>query len=131
METQASQCAATRKDGSRCRGTPRPGRVHCFAHDPELQEKARAARVQGGRNKAVSVRAQKSRQPTLEVAATAARIAIIQVLDGRMQPARGTAIASLTSALLRVHETEGLEVRLADLEARLERQATKQGRKPA
>jgi len=42
------RCQHTNKNGSPCQANPQTGKLYCFFHDPEQQQKRAAARKQGG-----------------------------------------------------------------------------------
>jgi hypothetical protein len=48
LPDDAPRCPSTNRDGSPCRGLVRPGKTHCFAHDPALAERRAAGNHAGG-----------------------------------------------------------------------------------
>jgi hypothetical protein len=111
-------CAATTKAGQPCRGTARTDGAWCFAHDPDLEERRTEARVRGGQNRSTIVRAT-GRIP-IELADVRRRLAaaLDAVLAGELDPGVARAAASLSGALVRIHEVAALE-RLGELERAL------------
>jgi hypothetical protein len=122
-EASPTSCTAMRRDGSPCHATALPGRPHCWAHDPENRDRARAAREAGGRGRSRVARAQKHVPTDLRRLVGKLTTAIEEVHAGRLEPRRAQAMASLAGALIRVYETGEMEARLDDLETRLGREA--------
>ncbi len=117
-----SYCTATRRNGEPCRAQALPERRLCWAHHPEMRQKADAARRRGGENKANVVRAGKHVPKDMRDLARRLLEAIDEVHRGELMPDQARAMASLAGAVCRVYEVGEVEQRIADLEARLEQQ---------
>jgi Family of unknown function (DUF5763) len=96
-------CSATRKDGATCT-TPARNSGYCFAHDPALAEKRRAAYRSGGRNKSTSKRLDRLTPASLRPVLSKLYAALDGLEDGSVEPRVGTAMASVASVIVRVHE---------------------------
>ncbi len=112
-------CTATKADGTACGSFAIPTYGTCFYHTPELQEKAAANRIKGGTNHGNSSRAQRLIPGVLKDTQDLLVKALKAVHDGTMDPKIGTAMATISNALVRIHEVGELATRLADVEARL------------
>ncbi len=108
-------CGATRADGQPCQGKAGAGGF-CFAHDPALRSKRRAAYATGGRNKATTARVTKLVPSTLKPVLEQLMSALEEVHAGDLDPRQAGAMASLASAIGRLYETAQLEERLQKLE---------------
>lgn len=114
------QCSAMRTTGERCRATALPDRPQCFAHDPDNRERATAARRKGGTNRSTPARAAKHIPKDMADLLSTLMTAITEVHDGELDHRPATAMASLASAVVRIHETAELQQRLEALEAAAE-----------
>ncbi len=112
-------CTATKADGSACGSFAIPAYGTCFYHTPELQEKAAANRIKGGTNHGTSSRAQRVIPGVLKDTQDILMKALKAVYDGTMDPKIGTAMATISNALVRIHEVGELATRLENVEARL------------
>jgi hypothetical protein len=56
MTTKRNQCESTKRNGEPCQAQALPNSPHCWAHDPELQERRQEARKRGGKNRSGVVR---------------------------------------------------------------------------
>lgn len=109
-------CQGMRADGSPCRARALPGRSYCWAHDPALREKRRAANSQGGRNKRTTARITKLMPESLKPTLGALFAALDEVHAGTLDAKQATAMASLAGAIGRLYEVAILEERLDALE---------------
>jgi hypothetical protein len=109
-------CTATRVNGTSRSAAARPGKTLCFAHDPELQAKRQAARVNGGAGKSTSRRLDRLTPAGLRPVLDKLYAALDGLEDGSVEPKVGTAMASVASVIVRVHEAAEVEARLAALE---------------
>ncbi len=108
-------CKASRADGQPCQG--KAGETgYCFAHDPALRAKRKAAYATGGRNKATTARVIKLLPSTLKPVLEQLFLALEEVHAGELDPRQAGAMASLASAIGRLYETAQLEERLQKLE---------------
>lgn len=96
-------CAARRRDGQPCRARPRPGRDVCAFHDPDLADARADARTRGGRHKATSERAERRLPASLRGVSRVVTDTLDGVAEGRVEPARGQAVASLARAAVAVY----------------------------
>lgn len=119
METPPHMCQATRADGRPCTARALESGC-CFAHDPALQERRRAAYAQGGRNKATIARAQRAMPPTLRPVLDHLYTALEEVHAGTLEPRQASALASLAGAIAKLHEVAELDARLEALASVLE-----------
>ena len=112
------QCETIKPDGTQCRATARPGKTLCWRHDPELQEKGRAANAAGGSNSSNLSRAAKHIPRDMKGLSRKLMLALDDVHRGELNPRAASAMASLAGAIVRVHEIGELEQRIEALEAR-------------
>lgn len=113
-------CAATTAAGRPCRARPRPGTPWCFAHDPSLAEVRADARRRGGANRAAVVRLTDRMPATVAALVEDVLASLADVRAGRMEPARGQAVASLARAALAAYQAEDVERRLDAIEQHLD-----------
>ncbi len=110
-------CGATRKDGSPCTARARPECDFCWGHDPALALQRRQKSAKGGANKASYRRLDKLTPASLRPVLDKLFAALDGLEDGSVDPKVGTAMASVSSAIIRVSETTELAARLKSLEA--------------
>ena len=113
-------CQARRKNGEPCTGRALAS-GYCFAHDPALATKRRAAYAQGGRHKKNERRAEKLMPSGLAQIAEVLKATIAGTLQDRIDPRRATAVAALCGVYVRCHQVGVVEAEQAELAARLER----------
>ena len=101
-------CRARTKDGQPCRGQLHPS-GYCVAHDPALQEKREAARVNGGRNSSRVARLEKLMPRRLRSVYDLLETALQDVHEGRLDVGRAKAMASVAGAMVRVLQAGELE----------------------
>jgi hypothetical protein len=116
------RCSAVRKDGQPCGGHAQSSSHYCWAHDPALADPRAAKRAEGGRNKATHRRLDKLTPASLRPVLTKLYAALDGLEDGSVEPKVGTAMASVASVIVRVHEAAEMEARVTALEARDGRQ---------
>ena len=112
-------CTATRKDGQGCRATPTRDGL-CLAHSPALADKRRAAYARGGRNKSRRVRLAKLVPPRLVPIFDVLEGALREVHNGRLDPPRAQAMASLAGGMVRVMTAGEVEGRFRKLEEKVD-----------
>jgi hypothetical protein len=100
------RCTATRKNGEACSARVALDGVYCWAHAPELAEKRRAARRQGGIGRSTAVRSVRHLPPDLQA--------------GSMKPRDAEALGSLIGRLLDLAKYSAELGHEADLEQRLQ-----------
>lgn len=113
-------CAATRADGTPCRGTALPSGPYCWAHEPALAAKRREVRAKGGRNSATVRRLLKHAPPELQALVDRLLAAAAQVHEGGLDPRRATALAALARAVAALYQQLELAARVERLESMLD-----------
>ncbi len=111
----APTCSSTRRDGTPCRATPTAS-GRCFAHDAALQESTSNGRRRGGQNKSNARRAAKRMPRELRDIVDIVEAAMGAVLQSKVSPSQGHAVASLAGAWVRLHELGEVQQRLEALE---------------
>jgi hypothetical protein len=96
-----------------------PGLDRCFAHAPELEAKRHAGRVEGGINKRTENRALKRLPGTLKDSLAVLYRTLHGLESGDIEPARATAIAAVSRAIVNTFEAGQVEARLDALETRV------------
>ena len=105
------RCPAFRKDGDPCTALARASGF-CVGHSPQAQE----ARRKGGLGSSQAARADKLLPSRLRPVVAALEAALREVHEGELDPRVGTAMASISGALVRVFSAGELEERLRVLE---------------
>jgi hypothetical protein len=103
-----AQCQAITQGGQRCRGKARPSGF-CFSHDPALAQARQEGSARGGKNKTTEARAARLVPDTLRPVLFKVLQAMQDVSTGRMEPRVASALASLASVVVRIHEAERAE----------------------
>jgi hypothetical protein len=88
-------------------------------HSPNLAAKRHEARAKGGEHRANSYRALEAMSPTLRVVLTRLLTALDETSNGTMKPQVASAVASLSSVIVKVHEASVTEAQMAEVEKRL------------
>ena len=101
-------CKARTKDGQPCWGRRHPS-GYCVAHDPALNQKREAGRVNGGRNSSRVARLEKLMPRRLRPVYDRLETALKDVHEGRLDIGRAKAMASLAGAMVRVLQAGELE----------------------
>lgn len=101
-------CKAITNDGQSCWGIAHPSGF-CFAHDPALEQKREAGRVNGGRNSSRVARLDKLMPRRLRPVYDRLETALQDVHEGRLDIGRAKAMASLAGAMVRVLQAGELE----------------------
>ncbi len=114
------RCTSTRRDGTPCKATARPEMTLCWAHDPELQARAQAARKAGGQNGSNAARAARYLPRELRGLASKLIDAIDEVHTGKLDHKRLTAMAAGASAVVKLYEVGELTIEVQELRERLE-----------
>ena len=109
-------CRGTNAAGARCDAKPVRASGWCFWHDPALEAERTEGRRQGGRQRSHGARAKKAMRGAGDVAPVLWQ-ALNDLAAGTLEPARGTAMAAVSRALIAAHEVAEIESRLAALEA--------------
>ena len=94
-------CSAPIKTGKPCHGRPAES-GYCFAHDPATKDKREAARVKGGENSSHAARLEKLLPSRLRPTFDRLETAIKEVHEGRLDPRRATAMASVAGAMVKI-----------------------------
>jgi hypothetical protein len=104
-------CPATRKDGQPCQA-PAGSDGWCIGHRPGAKD----ARSRGGKGKSRAARAGKLLPARLRPIVDRLEKALDDVETGKITPAQGQAMASLSRAIVQVFTAGELEERMRDLE---------------
>jgi len=110
-------CRATRRDNRPCTARALES-GYCFAHDPALAAKRRAAYSAGGKGKSNAARAHKRLPADLRDVLCTLLAALDEVHAGTLDPRRAAAMSSLAAAINRIYADSELERRIAALEAK-------------
>lgn len=120
---ETRRCTASNKDGSPCSATPRAESGFCPWHDPSLATERQGWKVNAGRAKSTRNRARKkvlsAAMGLHEIDAALCR-ALLDVLDGALEPNIATAAATVARTVSTIRTASELEARLRALEARAE-----------
>jgi len=103
-----SLCSAVSKNGEACGGRANESGF-CFAHDPSLNSIRETARVRGGENSSRAVRLEKLMPRRLRPLFDRLEQAMQELHEGKLDPRRATAMASLAGAMVKVLEAGELE----------------------
>ena len=109
-------CQARRKDGAPCSVRALTGSVYCFAHDPAKVAERDAARRKGGAGKATRQRLAKIMPVRLLPVWDQLERALVDVLDGSLDPKQATAAAAVARALAAILTAGEMEQRIRQLE---------------
>ncbi len=120
-------CHATRKDGQPCQA-PAVSEGFCFGHSPALAEKARQARTQGGRNKALAVRLRRLIPPRLAPVFDTLETVLDELHSGKLDPRIGSGMAAIAGAMCRLLAVGELEERVRQLEESSKNRSDRNGR---
>ena len=110
------KCTATRRDGSACQARALPNSERCWAHDPSLTAKRRAAHSAGGQGKGRGQRAQRLLPTQLRSPLDLLIQGMDEVYRGVLEPTRYSAMASGAGAIARLFQLAEMEERLVALE---------------
>jgi len=119
---KANGCTATTKSGSPCSATPRVGTGYCPWHDPGLADERHGWKINAGKSKSTRNRARKrilSAALDLHEIDGALCRALLDVLDGTLEPGIATAAATVARTVSAIRTASELETRLTALEAQL------------
>lgn len=100
-QTDGPACPTPTKAGEPCQGRPRES-GYCFAHDPATKDQREAGRVKGGKNSSHTARLEKLLPSRLRPTFDRLDAAMKEVQEGRLDPRRATAMASLAGAMVKV-----------------------------
>jgi hypothetical protein len=119
MDEDGPTCRATRRDGEPCRAKAGAS-GYCFGHDPDLAQRHEEGRSVGGRNRATAARVGKLLQGDGEIVDVLSllKTALVETYAGALDARAAGALASLSNALVRMHEIGTLELRIKALEER-------------
>lgn len=118
-----TRCIATRGNGEPCQAFALPDEALCFSHHPDKAAEVKAAQRRGGANRANYRRAARQWAAAGEVIAqddlpAFLRAAIIDVREGRLEPAVASAIAGLAKTAVAIKADMEMDARLQRLEER-------------
>jgi len=117
---KVNKCTALTKDGSPCSATPRVGTGYCPWHDPVLADERHGWKINAGRSKSTRNRARKrilSAALDLHEIDGALCQALLDVLDGSLEPNIGSAAATIARTVSTIRTASEIESRIATLEA--------------
>ncbi len=115
-------CTATTKSGSPCSATARVGTGYCPWHDPSLEVERHGWKINAGRSKSTRNRARKkilSAALDLHEIDGALCQALLDVLEGSLEPNIATAAATVARTVSAIRAASELEARLSALEAQV------------
>ncbi len=101
QQADGPTCPAPTKTRKPCRGRPVES-GYCFAHDPATKDKREAARVKGGENSSRVARLEKLLPSRLRPTFDRLEAAMKEVHEGRLDPRRATAMASVAGAMVKI-----------------------------
>src|SRR5512139_2812138 len=101
MLVNRGQCQATSSNGQPCKARARDN-GWCIFHDPALAEQRSNAARKGGHNKSKTARLEKLVPTKLIPVWEELSQALVEVHSGEIQPQVGSAMASLSGALVKV-----------------------------
>src|SRR5687768_12720961 len=110
------RCKATNAAGEPCSAQARPD-GWCRWHAPDLAAERAKWRRRGGESRSNLNRARKALPKTMADVAPVLYRALTALEQGEMEPARASAMAAVSRALVAVAEAIDVEQRLAALEA--------------
>lgn len=117
----ATRCHALNAQSEPCQAEPLKDSDYCVWHDPNLAERRREWSLRGGKGKANTARAKKRlKRLDLDDIDGALCRALLDVLDGTLEPGVATAAASVARTIHAVRSATEHEQRIRALEDRLE-----------
>ena len=120
MTSTGRLCQATRKDGQPCQSYAVEGSEFCFWHAPELAERRKLARTNGGRARHGRKLNQDGTPVKLESLGDVVTViegALTDLLQLETSVSRARAVGSLCAVAIKALEASDLEQRIARLEA--------------
>jgi hypothetical protein len=115
----ATKCQSLNAASEPCGAEPLKGSSFCVWHHPDLAERRKEWSLRGGKGKANAVRARKRlKRLDLDEIDAALCSAMLDVLDGTLEPGIATAAASVARTISTVRSATEFEQRLAALESR-------------
>lgn len=116
----AAKCHATNAAGEPCQAEPLKGGEYCIWHAPSFAERRREWSLRGGKGKANVARAKKRlKRLDLDDIDGALCRALLDVLDGTLEPGVATAAASVARTIHAVRSATEHEQRIRALEEQL------------
>jgi hypothetical protein len=115
-----SRCIARTKAGTRCGNRAIGSDGKCFAHSDAFAEQRRQGRIEGGQNKATEKRIQKRIPEDIRGTLDTLFRTLQGLEDGTVEPARASAIASVSRAIVSTWEVGVLEAKVREMEQRLQ-----------
>lgn len=112
-------CSATTKAGAACPNRAMPDQTLCFSHLPQLSLVRHEGRVRGGYGKRNENRAMKRMPTGIKDTLDVLYRTLSGLEEGTVEPARATAIAAVTRAIVTTFEAGQVEARLADIERKI------------
>ena len=120
------QCIHRKSDGTPCKAKTLIGSDYCFFHDPNLAVERKAAQVSGGRERARRANVLPAGTPEMPVGTAADIISLIgdtinKVRRGELEVSLANSVGYLAAVVLRAHQRDDVDQRLARLESILAR----------
>jgi hypothetical protein len=113
-------CRATKRNGDPCRSTAVLASGFCTAHDEAYRESRSEQSAKGGRHKSNRERAARNLPDDLRGVGERLLNAMQDLIDGKLDPKKATALASLANAYRGVFETGTLSAKLDAIDERLQ-----------
>jgi hypothetical protein len=117
------QCQGINKQGEACRARPIKGRPYCLKHDPLLANERAGWERAGGKAKSNAARAAKRMPADLQDTLKSLYRTLAALEAGEIEPARASAMASVSRAIVAVFEMGDAERRITEIEVMLREQA--------
>lgn len=118
-----TRCKANTKSGEQCPNGVMKGYDHCFVHEPAMKERRRESSKTGGHNKSTERRTYKRLPSDLRGALDTLYRTLAGLEAGDVEPAKATAIATVSRAIVTVYEAGLIETKVRELEERLNLQS--------
>jgi hypothetical protein len=116
LASESKRCGATSKNGQQCRALALAGSPFCFSHAPERAQERAEARKRGGFNSSTAARLQRLIPARLISIYDVLEASLLEVHDGKLEPARATAMAAISRAMVTILTAGELEERLRAVE---------------
>jgi len=113
-----SACQGKTESGKPC-GIPARPSGFCMKHDPDLEDERIVWLRKGGKNNSNQARARKAMPDDLKSVLDRLYAALTGLEDGTIEPARATAMANVSRAIVAVWSTADAERRIEEIERML------------
>ena len=115
-------CTGSTRSGQKCPNTAIRG-DYCFAHAPDLAAARKRGNRAGGHGKRIERRMLKRMPQDLQDTLSTLYRVLAAVEAGEMEPARASAIAAVSRAIVGVYDAGLVESKLTELEAKVRERA--------